>query len=265
MMSRAHRWVIGCISGVLLIGGGQAASAGHGSMIDAAALQLKFSHANEAYRQGRYDEAIPAYHAILDLGVESGPLYYNVGNAFLKSGRTSEALWAYLKAKTLMPRDPDLAANLSYAKSLHPNVDGVSLSIPPLIRWLTIGTIFSLDELSTALLLLLWAAAIAWALVGWAPRARALTRPVAWCVSLATTVVLAALVVQTVCVDGVPKAVTVGKGVEVKFAPQESGTLHFTLPQGAVVRVLGREFGWVQVARADGKSGWVKENALKRL
>ena len=228
-----------------------------------AAIRAKASGANEAYRQSHYDEAILTYQAILDSGVESGPLYYNLGNAFLKNGRTSEALWAYLKANALMPRDPDLAANLSYTRSLHVTAESVSVRASGMVPWLTFGGLCSIDELSTMMLVCFWVAVIAWMLAGWMPRARAFMRPTAWLASIATAALLTALIVQTVWVEDVPRAVTIGKSVEVKFAPQESGTLHFALPEGAVVRVLGRQFGWVQVARADGKSGWMKEDGLK--
>ena len=266
MTSRALPGTVWMMLGMVMVGGGdRTALARPESAAEASSIQSIFSHANDQYRQSHYAEAIQGYQAICERGVESGPLYYNLGNALLKSGRTSEALWAYLNAKRLMPRDPDLAANLSYARSLHAVAEGVSLSLPRAIRWLSLRNAFSSEELSTALVWLLWMVAALWVLVGWMPRARAFTRPVVWCASLVATVVLTALIVQTVWVDGVPTAVTVLQGVEVKFAPQESGTLHFALPQGAIVRVLGRQFGWVQVARGDGKSGWVKEDALKAL
>ena len=40
-----------------------------------------FEQANAAYNAGRYDTAVILYEKVVDLGMESVPLYYNMGNA----------------------------------------------------------------------------------------------------------------------------------------------------------------------------------------
>jgi hypothetical protein len=61
-------------------------------------------------------------------------------------------------------------------------------------------------------------------------------------------------------------AVVVRPGdVPVRFEPSETGTVHFTLSEGAIVRALGRRDGWYQVARGDGRRGWIEAGALETL
>ena len=224
-----------------------------------------FQQANERYRDGKFDEAASSYRRILELEVENGTLYYNLGNALVKSGKKSEALWAYLKAKAFLPRDADVQANLEYVQSLLQA--GVDASARPsrLIQWLTFHQRFATSELTGWSALWVWMLGLVWSLATWWPRTRRVAGPVAWLLGLVAAVFLAALIVQTVWVDAVPRAVVVREPIEVKFSPQATGTTHFTLPEGTIVHILRHEFGWVQLTRADGLSGWAPEGAVKTL
>jgi SH3-like domain-containing protein len=59
--------------------------------------------------------------------------------------------------------------------------------------------------------------------------------------------------------------VVVSGGAPVRFEPSESGTVHFSLPEGAVVTVLAVREAWQQVQRADGRRGWVAADAMAVL
>lgn len=77
-----------------------------------------FSQGNQSYAKEGLEEAITAYETILNMGLEGGALYYNLGNAYFKHGSLGKAILNYLRAKRFLPRDADLASNLSYARSL---------------------------------------------------------------------------------------------------------------------------------------------------
>ncbi len=230
-----------------------------------AAARAAFQAANAQYRAGQFAEAASGYLRLLDQGLESGALCYNLGNALLKRGRTGEALWAYLRAERLMPRDADLRANLEYARSLLPRAAEASVRSPRAIRWATLGGRWTTRELLAAWLLWWWAACGCWGLRGWWEGPRPLVTPLAWVSSLAAAVLLVAVGTQHVAVDRVATAVAVHDGLPVRFAPQETGTTSFTVPEGAVLRVLQRRDGWMQIRRADGRTGWMAEQALKTL
>jgi SH3-like domain-containing protein len=59
--------------------------------------------------------------------------------------------------------------------------------------------------------------------------------------------------------------ITAGGDTAARFEPAENGTLHFTLKEGSLVRVLEARAGWVQVARCDGRRGWVEQQAVEEL
>ena len=227
--------------------------------------QVLFQRANEAYRQSHFAEAVEDDQAILARGTENGVVYYNLGNAFLKNEQVNEALWAYLKAKQWLPRDADVQANLEYAQSLRSAGSDASLAPARWIRWLTFRQRCTTRELAWWAGALSWVAVLGWILVLWLPAIRRIGSPAAWLASLSAAAFLAALMVQAGWVDAVPTALTVRDQVEVKFAPQATGTTHYTLPAGTRVRVLGREGSWVQVRRADGRAGWISAEAVRDL
>ena len=75
-----------------------------------------FNEANKLFELGKYPEAIAAYEKIIQSGTESVPVYFNLGNAFLKSGKVGRSIVAYRRAEQLSPRDPDIRANLRFAR-----------------------------------------------------------------------------------------------------------------------------------------------------
>jgi len=254
---RSLAWLAGTVLG---FGGFAVATAG-APMPDPIAA---FQSANERYRAGRFDQAEQGYCAILDQGLESGPVYYNLGNALVKQGRNAEALWAYLRAQRLMPRDPDLRANIEYARGLLPEAGLVSVGPPPAARWLALGGTFAASELLALALAASWIAAVAWALAGWLRRSRALFRVAAVFASLLVCLGLSALTARSIWVDGPDRALAV-RSATANFSPDAKGTAHFALPEGAVVRVVHRQPGWAQIQRRDGRQGWVAEQAVKPL
>ena len=59
--------------------------------------------------------AAAIYQEITDSGVESGIVYFNQGNAFMKADERGRAIAAYRRGQRLRPRDPLLDANLRTA------------------------------------------------------------------------------------------------------------------------------------------------------
>ena len=221
-----------------------------------------FTAGNEAYRAGRYEEAARAYRTILQSGLAGGSLYYNLGNALLKSSKRGEAVWAYLEAERFLPRDADVRSNLAYARSLLPSADASSIAPGLVVRLLMLGGQCSTSELALAWTVLLWTVLLCWTLRRWHPTLRRSLTFVCWTATCASLFLLAALLAQTIWVDGMPAAVTVEDNVAVKFSPQDSGTTHFTLPEGAFVQLLQRQPPWVQIRRRDGRAGWLPDHAV---
>ena len=110
-----------------------------------------FEEANRLYEQGKYPEAIQRYETMIKAGRNSAGVYFNLGNAYFKQGQLGRALLNYRKANQLEPRDPDIQANLRFARE---RVSG-SLSIHPQVWQRALGY-FTLNELAAAAAILFW-------------------------------------------------------------------------------------------------------------
>ena len=74
-----------------------------------------FFRANQAYREGRFQEAIDGYSRLVQSGHGNGHLFYNMGNAYFRKGGLGKAILYYERAKVLIPREADLKFNHQYA------------------------------------------------------------------------------------------------------------------------------------------------------
>lgn len=67
--------------------------------------------------QALYRKALLRYEQIVNEGVHSGKLYYNIGNTYFLLGDLGRAILNYRRASALTPRDPNLAQSLAFAQS----------------------------------------------------------------------------------------------------------------------------------------------------
>lgn len=66
----------------------------------------------EAEQKEAFQRTALMFQGLVDRGVRSGPIYYNLGNAWARCGERGRALAAYHSARRYMPLDPHLASNL---------------------------------------------------------------------------------------------------------------------------------------------------------
>jgi tetratricopeptide (TPR) repeat protein len=228
------------------------------------AVEASFFAGNHAYADGRYGDAVASYEQALAAGEASGALYFNLGNALFKRGDVPAALASYLRAQRLLPRDPDVAANLSFAR------ESLELAGDDPPYWQR--AFFAIAYRTTEAELALAAAALWWLLCGAGAVALAAPRlrePLRWplCIGAALLVVVAANLVyrhQALELRG-EAVVTAANGAAVRFEPRDDGTEHFEAPPGTRLTVSEQRDGWAQVSRRDGRRGWVKSNAITGL
>ena len=70
------------------------------------------------YKTENYEAAIIEFSKIVDAGIRSGDLFYNLGNAYLKKRDVGYAMLWYERALKLIPDDPDLKFNHKYGLTL---------------------------------------------------------------------------------------------------------------------------------------------------
>ena len=69
-----------------------------------------------------FQKAALCFEAIVrEGGIESGKLFYNIGNCYLRMGDSGRAILNYLRAERMIPGDPGLAQNLDAARKRVPH------------------------------------------------------------------------------------------------------------------------------------------------
>lgn len=221
--------------------------------------------ANAAYVNGQYKRAADGYAAILERGVHSAALYYNLANAHFKSGRTGSAILFYHRALRLAPGDEDIRYNLEVAEA---NTKDSIESVPEffLTAWMravrntmssTAWSVLSLVSLAAMLalaMMYLLASRIAMRKAGFYGMAAMLLLTVA-----ATSFAAAGRREMVQRSD----AVVMSSSVSVKSSPDNSSTDLFVLHEGTTVRITGRLDEWCEIVIADGKKGWVRSRQIE--
>ena len=72
--------------------------------------------AEQNYRKGNYQQAINDYKELLKQGA-SADIFYNLGNAYYRSGNLTQAILNYERASLLSPGNEDINFNLEFARS----------------------------------------------------------------------------------------------------------------------------------------------------
>jgi len=219
-------------------------------------VAASFDAANKLYEQGKFQEAAGAYEKLIQSGQVSAAVYFNLGNAFLKSGQIGKAVAAYRKVRGLTPRDADLGANLQFARN---QVQGPTVATG---KWEQFLGKFTVNEWT------LWAASLVWIwlLLLCALQLRPSLRPALR--GYLGGIGIAILVVGF-CLGGVVckirtnrVAIVVSKDAPVHNGPLEESQKSFVVHDGAELNLLDQKDDWLQVSAGPGRVGWLKREQV---
>jgi len=218
-----------------------------------------FTAANRFYAQGKFPEAAKAYETILQSGAISPAVLFNYGNAEFKSGHLGKAIAAYQHAGQLSPRDAELRANLAFARN---QVQGVTLHESRWQSWVGALTLNEGAMLTAVLFWLTFALLIARQLrPALAPKLKTATR------TFVVLTIFSGIVLSLQAANHFSNAsaVVVADNVIGRSGPFDDAQSAFTARDGAELSVLSRREGWVQVADATGKTGWLPAKQVEVL
>ena len=223
-------------------------------------VQVRYEQGNRFYQEGQYERAIEAYQFVVSQA-PNGYVYYNLGNAFFKAGKRGWAVWAYERARRLLPRDPDVQANLNYVNSL--NEDRFEYAAHPLSIAQIYGR-FNLNEWT-------WFCSAAYALLAILGTVY-LVRPRAnlWLKRLIGTVA-AILLLSLLCLglklkdNGDRYGIIVESEAVLYNGPGTHFDRFLTLHEGAKVEILQQRQSWLEIQMPDGRRGWLPLLAIAEI
>ena len=226
--------------------------------------ETAFFQGNQDYAAGRYGDAIRAYQSVRDAGEESGALDFNLGNALFKDGQLARAIASYERARVLLPRDPDVQANLAYA------LERAQVPEEPVPLWKRLAFPFASratgGELAVLASVCWWAFWLLLTVRVLRPALRVGLGRAAWAAAALYLLVAGSLGLRLAEVELRDTAVvTAAGGASVRFEPSATGTEHFPAAPGTQLDVTEERDEWLQVRRSDGLRGWIPRSAVERL
>jgi tetratricopeptide (TPR) repeat protein len=233
-----------------------------------AAAADTFGEANQLYTSGEFEAAATAYEALVARGIANEDLYYNLGNAYFRTGRLGPAIYNYERALRLDPGFDDARYNLAVAREVVAERFGTRLKgaeTDPL--WIRVSTYFSISRLTLWFLLL--NALFFAVLIGLRFLAEGLARTAlvvtSAFVGVAMAASLALLAGHGYYLERVKLGVVTGDQVVMREGPDERRAERGVLHPGLRVRIRGEDQEWIRVRLSNGVDGWVPRGSIGRL
>jgi tetratricopeptide (TPR) repeat protein len=221
--------------------------------IFAESTPASFEAANRLYFEGKYSEAAATYAMLEKSGQSSAALYFNLGNALFKSGQIGRSIAAYRQAQALAPHDPDVRANLQFARN---QVQGPTTTAAKSRAWLTRLTV---NEWSVLSAVSVWAFFILLGLGLWRPRWQRALRSYAVSLAVLSLFLCGCAGASFVSVRSRQTAIVVSPDVALKQGPLEGSQNVLTVHDGSELHVLDDNNDWLQVEAPGPRAGWVSK------
>ena len=223
--------------------------------------------ANTAYNAGNYAQAEECYTRIVEQGLHSAALYYNLANAHFKQDELGKALLYYNRALRLRPNDEDIRHNLEYAEqSTKDSIEEIpEFFLKTWIKslrgalsctaWSILSLVMLIAALSFGLLYLL---------------AQRLSLRKTGFYLMAVTALLFVITTafawseRNMLVER-SEAIIMNSAVSIKSSPDRSATELFVLHEGTKVTIGEAIEGWAEVRIADGRKGWIESNRIEKI
>lgn len=229
--------------------------------------QQLWERGNTLYTNGDYNGAIAAYDSIVNQGLGSAKLYYNLGNAYFKAGRTGKAIVFYNRALKLAPSDSDTAYNLAYANTyVKDKIDAVPEFF--VARWVrSLRNLLGSNAWAVISLVLL---ALTLALTGiYLLSERRRVRKAGFFSAIAalilTIITFSFAATERHAILDSSEAIVLSSAVSVKSSPDRTSKDIFILHEGTKVTVLDRFGDWTEIRIADGNEGWVVNSSIETI
>jgi tetratricopeptide (TPR) repeat protein len=232
---------------------------------DSAGQLDEFEMANRFYEKKDYASAIRMYESVLEQGKESAVLYFNLGNAYFKSGELGFAVLNYMKARRLDPGDDDIRHNLEFARRFSQvQMEGVQLNpinsfVLSIVEPYSFNTVAWVWSIVFVLLIVMLIVRFGMALTGPAVRAGMV-------VVVTLLVVSSSLAVFKYRHDYLTRwAVIVAEDSPVLTGPTEQSDVLLEGAPGLVVEIIEQSGPYYNVLFENKRRGWMKMDLVAEI
>lgn len=206
-----------------------------------------FQSANDAYAEGRFDEARMTYEKLVEAGDYSANLFYNLGNAWYRLKDPGEAVLNYRRALALEPGHSRASANLALVQ------EAAGARVPARPGWARYYPQLGLNAWT-------WiAVGAAWIfLFAVAAHFSRLSRS-QWRHSAAALGLIALLACVPILLEEMKQesAAVVIRSTTARSAPTAAGNNALALPVGSIVRWRATRGEWAYAETPDARRLWI--------
>lgn len=217
--------------------------------------------ASVAYNNRDFETAVVLYTKIINLGAQSGELYFNLGNSYYQLNDFGRALVNYRRAELFIPRDEDLKLNIlrvqvAKGDGLPDNISFTWLFIDSTRSSLTQG------EHQSLLILLWYITCFLGSLYIVLPHFR---RKLNWGGAVIILLITVGLIfgLRMYVERQHPLAVVISDNVPAMSGPGDNYMEIYALHAASEIRVIEMRDEWVRFQLSDLREGWIHRMNLE--
>lgn len=231
------------------------------------ALNSKLVEANELYMKAQYEKAVIVYEELIQTEGVAPELYYNLGNAYYKSGEIAKSILNYERALRISPLYEDAKVNLEMANLKV--IDNIEMTESFFLkRWNeTLMKMLTSNQwlyLSAGFFLIALLALFIF-IFGTTRTFRQTSFYTGFVVFIFSVVMFLYAGSRKNQMVGQQEAVIMSGVVIVKSSPDKSGTDIFQLHEGAKVKIISTVGNWDEIKLGNGNVGWVEHKHLEAI
>ena len=236
-------------------------------MMSGQSAEARFEEGNAAYNNGNYEQAIASYESILEEGMHSAAVYFNIANAYYRVNAVAESIYFYEKAKQLNPDDADIDFNMQFSRNM--TIDAIE-ALPKsqlvqvqyaLLNWT------NADGWGTVAIGAIWIACffLFFYVLFKTPFYKRLFFSLMAVSFLITIISVSLAFLNNYQQKTKAYAILFSEKINVRSEPNNRSEVQFELHEGTKVLVLDALQEWQKIQIANGSEGWVKNAALRSL
>ncbi|MEY2479237.1 MAG: hypothetical protein QOI04_164 [Verrucomicrobiota bacterium] len=223
------------------------------------AADAQFAKANQEYAAGHFREAISDYEALVRAGEWSANVFYDLGNAWFRSGNFGAAILNYERALAIDPRHPEAEANLRIARD---EARALELRKSATEQALSAAT---LTQYSIAAAIAFWMSIfVAARLVFARQRSGGLVGLLIISLAIFAGSIFALYTLEN-GTRGKALAIVTGENIEARLATADNANSILALPPGSEIKILSTRGDWVYVALPNDQRGWIPAKSAQRV
>jgi tetratricopeptide (TPR) repeat protein len=247
MKKRFRSWIGTVLVAVLFAGAGSLR----------AAEDPVFATANQAYSEGRFQEAVDGYESLVQSRRWNANLFYNLGNAWFRLGGFGKAILNYERALALDPHHPEAAANLRLARD---EARALELRKSGIERYLAMITP---TQYTVAATVAFWFVLFGVTPLFFSKRYSAGRMAMIALGAVVCTLSIFALFTLENGTQGAALAIVTGKDIEARLATADNASSVLTLPAGSEIKVLSQRGDWVYAMLPNDQRGWIPAKSVE--